>query len=408
MSIIWGRIVVILLALGLSAVSANAQTSNSGAGAKQLWFDIQIESHKSRMERRVAQGARISEQIERTRPTFAANLGLVDRREVIVDLTYLRTELEQFRGRLANDEELIDKLAVRINTEKAEKEAKVAASDSYNASADPYSPEARLKVAKQELAREQETFKRNQEGELSRLNRLMGILVEAQAREDGRLLERVEASGVYDRIDLIAGTVVTDLHIATLQGFIQEVEVRSEAEWLNWAYQNIETLEAEIAAAGIARQDVNVSRRDIPAYDGALNEIQSIRLQYESMRDQAQADAADVDQYITDFIANADTEAQSTWMVAAIFFLLMAAIIWQLFHNIGSDPEIKKSVFANDAALQFVALLSIIIAIIIFGITKILGGNELSALLGSIAGYILGRSSDKLGNDKNKDKPDPA
>jgi hypothetical protein len=36
-----------------------------------------------------------------------------------------------------------------------------------------------------------------------------------------------------------------------------------------------------------------------------------------------------------------------------------------------------------------------VIAIILFGITGILEGKELSALLGGLSGYILGRTSDR-------------
>lgn len=47
------------------------------------------------------------------------------------------------------------------------------------------------------------------------------------------------------------------------------------------------------------------------------------------------------------------------------------------------------------------------IAIILFGITDILGGKELSALLGGISGYILGRVSENRAVAKNLDKTPP-
>ncbi len=52
-----------------------------------------------------------------------------------------------------------------------------------------------------------------------------------------------------------------------------------------------------------------------------------------------------------------------------------------------------SSTFSGDAGLQFAALFSIIIAIIMFGVLNILEGKELSALLGGLSGYILGRGS---------------
>jgi hypothetical protein len=53
-----------------------------------------------------------------------------------------------------------------------------------------------------------------------------------------------------------------------------------------------------------------------------------------------------------------------------------------------------------------VTLFSIIIAIILFGLTGILEGKELSALLGSIAGYILGKA--KLSGEGNHGSPGAA
>lgn len=43
--------------------------------------------------------------------------------------------------------------------------------------------------------------------------------------------------------------------------------------------------------------------------------------------------------------------------------------------------------------MQFVTLFSLVIAIVLFGVLKILDGRELAALLGGLSGYILGRGS---------------
>lgn len=72
---------------------------------------------------------------------------------------------------------------------------------------------------------------------------------------------------------------------------------------------------------------------------------------------------------------------------------LIACVIIGFFLTAWFDPKVRQSVFAGQAGIQFLALFSIVIAIILFGITGILGGNELAALLGSISGYILGKVS---------------
>ncbi len=73
----------------------------------------------------------------------------------------------------------------------------------------------------------------------------------------------------------------------------------------------------------------------------------------------------------------------SSWLIG---FVILGFFVTAL-----CDAKVRQSVFAGQAGIQFLALFSIIIAIILFGITGILGGNELAALLGSISGYILGK-----------------
>jgi hypothetical protein len=59
------------------------------------------------------------------------------------------------------------------------------------------------------------------------------------------------------------------------------------------------------------------------------------------------------------------------------------------------DAKIRQAVFSSEAGMQFLTLFSLVIAIILFGITGILEGKELSALLGGLSGYILGRVTPK-------------
>ena len=75
------------------------------------------------------------------------------------------------------------------------------------------------------------------------------------------------------------------------------------------------------------------------------------------------------------------------------FALLVGIVIVGFFIIAYRDDEIRKTIFSGDAGLQFITIFSIIIAIILFGITGVLGGKEISALIGGISGYILGRSS---------------
>ncbi|ARV05234.1 hypothetical protein BTO04_00345 [Polaribacter sp. SA4-10] len=75
------------------------------------------------------------------------------------------------------------------------------------------------------------------------------------------------------------------------------------------------------------------------------------------------------------------------------FAFLVGLVIIGFFIIAAKDDKIRESIFSGDKGLQFITIFSIIIAIILFGITGVLGGKEISALIGGISGYILGRSS---------------
>ncbi len=75
------------------------------------------------------------------------------------------------------------------------------------------------------------------------------------------------------------------------------------------------------------------------------------------------------------------------------FAFLVGIVIVGFFIIANRDDQIRKSIFTGDAGLQFITIFSIIIAIILFGITEVLGGKEIAALIGGISGYILGRNS---------------
>lgn len=73
------------------------------------------------------------------------------------------------------------------------------------------------------------------------------------------------------------------------------------------------------------------------------------------------------------------------------FAVLIAIVIVGFFLISWLDPRIRQAIFSGQAGIQFLTLFSLVIAIILFGITGILEGKELSALLGGLSGYILGR-----------------
>lgn len=79
--------------------------------------------------------------------------------------------------------------------------------------------------------------------------------------------------------------------------------------------------------------------------------------------------------------------------VTYTFGVLVFFVIVGFYMIAWAKEGIAKTIFAGEMGMQFVTLFLIVIAIILFGIMGTLEGKELSALLGGLSGYILGRSS---------------
>lgn len=79
--------------------------------------------------------------------------------------------------------------------------------------------------------------------------------------------------------------------------------------------------------------------------------------------------------------------------MSIIFAGLIGLVILGFFVLSFRDETIRRAIFSGQTGIQFLTLFSIVIAIILFGITSILHDKELAALLGGLSGYILGRYS---------------
>jgi hypothetical protein len=80
------------------------------------------------------------------------------------------------------------------------------------------------------------------------------------------------------------------------------------------------------------------------------------------------------------------------------FAVLIGAVIIGFFGLALIDETMRRAIFSGETGIQFITLFSLVIAIILFGITGILEGKELSALLGGLSGYILGRTGSRAAN----------
>ena len=72
---------------------------------------------------------------------------------------------------------------------------------------------------------------------------------------------------------------------------------------------------------------------------------------------------------------------------------IITVVVIGFFWTASRSSDVISKIFGGEEGLQFITLFSMVVAIILFGVTGVLEGKELSALLGGLAGYILGRSS---------------
>lgn len=99
----------------------------------------------------------------------------------------------------------------------------------------------------------------------------------------------------------------------------------------------------------------------------------------------------EVEAQINDLLAR-DVVAQKFKSQISLYFAMVVGLMILCFFGVAFyDEKVRITIFSGQAGIQFVTLFSLIIAIILFGITGILGDKELAALLGGLSGYILGR-----------------
>jgi hypothetical protein len=107
-----------------------------------------------------------------------------------------------------------------------------------------------------------------------------------------------------------------------------------------------------------------------------------------------------IDDTINGLLVTTEKNNNFRLWIGGAFTALIALLISGFFIVAWNDKSIKETFLSNDRGLQFITLFSLIIAIILFGVMNILEGRELSALLGGLSGYILGRSNFGQPSDK--------
>ena len=215
-------------------------------------------------------------------------------------------------------------------------------------------------------------------------------------------------------------TITVDL---TQMSFLELREKRNEAEAqlrrdmeekdalsasLNWLQQEESARqELEIEKNATRPDQAKIRQLTVNAslyHNNAATSLTAEQLRGAIKSKQAEIDADEhskdlVERKMSELIDIEKPKQEFNTKISLIFAGLVAVVIAGFFVISWLDENVRKNIFSGQAGIQFLTLFSLVIAIILFGITGILEGKELSALLGGLSGYILGRS---FPGDNNK------
>lgn len=135
-----------------------------------------------------------------------------------------------------------------------------------------------------------------------------------------------------------------------------------------------------------AKEKIRAERdKDLTSLNGEREGLSALQLSHQRL-------LGSIDDMVNQLFIASDATNSFKLRMSIAFSALVGVVIVGFFSIAWSNEDIKKTIFANEAGIQFITVFSIVIAVILFGIIGVLESKELSALLGGLSGYILGKS----------------
>ncbi len=131
--------------------------------------------------------------------------------------------------------------------------------------------------------------------------------------------------------------------------------------------------------------------KDLEALDRKIDGLRNQETILDKSVSKLVASQGRLDDEINDTLRTDDQRNTFKTQIAFAFAMLVASVIGGFFLLSWKDEAVRRAIFSGESGIQFLTLFSVVIAIILFGITGILESKELAALLGGLSGYILGR-----------------
>jgi len=181
-----------------------------------------------------------------------------------------------------------------------------------------------------------------------------------------------------------------------LEGEIQELEkgiadidfLKSE---LDTTKKSIDEISKKKSQSLNDREDLRDATWRVPKMELEIKHIEAGKLKLEHKKQLLSSKRKRASTVQERIAAMLSPEQAFKKTMSITFAGLIAIVIVGFFLISWLDDKIRQAIFSGQAGIQFLTLFSLVIAIILFGITGILEGKELAALLGGLSGYILGR-----------------
>ncbi len=220
----------------------------------------------------------------------------------------------------------------------------------------------------------------------------------------------IEERGYVARVEIPKSTLQAELDrakqgLATAQKAVAKEKARRspsneelerlDMESVRWK-SSVAQLQDHIESYDQRRKDDEKKKQDDEnAMKAATDELSGLTTQREQLL-QAQLSyrrlLGQIDDMVNQLFIASDATNSFKLKMSIAFAILVAIVILGFFAVAWSNEDIKKTIFSNESGIQFITMFAIVISVILFGIIGILEGKELSALLGGLSGYILGKS----------------
>jgi len=213
---------------------------------------------------------------------------------------------------------------------------------------------------------------------------------ETPTLEDKSFVELTELRQVLEK-EIPALQVDVDALTAKLQ---ERESLEREKAYLEKTYANVGPDTPASLKKVIKRQaDEAKARVDLAETTQAKADILRDLNDKKTALDEKKRQKNKIEQRISELIDIEKPRQKFKTTMSAVFAALVALVIVGFFIVSWRDDTVRRAIFSGQSGIQFITLFSLVIAIILFGITGILQDKELAALLGGLSGYILGRGT---------------